>query len=432
MKRFLLWILGVVLGVAFFLAAIMGVSWWLTGTSDLPETGGAAFAGVALEENGYLWQVPLVGAVADKVFYAAPTLTTQRLGEVGDAHPAFTLPDWATDAQLEITDTETGQTVFSGDLAAYAGFYYPAAGTYTVTARVWRLPEGMAAADLAGSRDRVARNPGLEQPARPVGWYEYRFQFVLHPVPSVTLSSDTIRQGGTVCLVVRGMLGSDTPTAETDLGTVVFQAEEGGWRGYLGAAYNAEAGAHTITVTAGGQSTQTTLTVTGRSYGRTEVTPTQDSAEANEEFRQKIWSLYTAASGAQQWAGPWQCPVDYMDIILDYGAIKTVNGKAAGQSNSIEFAAKAGTDVVAPASGTVVFSGTLLLTGETVVIDHGCGVRTYLYGLASRSVSKGDTVIRNGAVGTAGERVTVDVKIGSKSVCPWDLFQGQGGLFYLG
>ena len=159
MKRFLLWILGVVLGVAFFLAAIMGVSWWLTGTSDLPETGGAAFAGVALEENGYLWQVPLVGAVADKVFYAAPTLTTQRLGEVGDAHPAFTLPDWATDAQLEITDTETGQTVFSGDLAAYAGFYYPAAGTYTVTARVWRLPEGMAAADLAGSRDRVARNP---------------------------------------------------------------------------------------------------------------------------------------------------------------------------------------------------------------------------------------------------------------------------------
>jgi len=84
----------------------------------------------------------------------------------------------------------------------------------------------------------------------------------------------------------------------------------------------------------------------------------------------------------------------------------------------------------APAGGTVAFAGHLQLTGNTVVVDHGCGVRTYLYGLQELYVKQGMDVVRNGEMGEAGTLLTVDVKIGNKSVDPWALFRGAGGLFW--
>ena len=50
----------------------------------------------------------------------------------------------------------------------------------------------------------------------------------------------------------------------------------------------------------------------------------------------------------------------------------------------------------------MVFAGNLELTGNTVVIDHGCGLRSYLYGLQELSVSKGQTVEKGQLIGYVG------------------------------
>ena len=84
----------------------------------------------------------------------------------------------------------------------------------------------------------------------------------------------------------------------------------------------------------------------------------------------------------------------------------------------------------APANGVVVLARNLALTGNTVVIDHGCGMRSYLYGLDALSVSEGQSVERGQAVGALGEDLTMDFKLGSKSINPWLLFQTSGGLFW--
>ena len=80
--------------------------------------------------------------------------------------------------------------------------------------------------------------------------------------------------------------------------------------------------------------------------------------------------------------------------------------------------------------GQVYLNNTVTGTGNTVVIDHGCGVRSYLYGLQELSVTRGQTVERGQAVGVLGEELTMDFKLGSKSVNPWMLFQTSGGLFW--
>ena len=68
--------------------------------------------------------------------------------------------------------------------------------------------------------------------------------------------------------------------------------------------------------------------------------------------------------------------------------------------------------------------------GRRLVIDHGAGMRSYLYGLQALSVSEGQTVEKGQAVGALGEELTMDFKLGSKSVNPWLLFQTSGGLFW--
>ena len=74
MKRFLLWIISVALGVVVLLAAVMGVSYAFTTEGGCPDSA-AQFGGQALEANGSCWQVPLLGGQLDKVFASPSTLT---------------------------------------------------------------------------------------------------------------------------------------------------------------------------------------------------------------------------------------------------------------------------------------------------------------------------------------------------------------------
>ena len=126
MKRFLLWIISVALGVALLLAAVMGVSYAFTTQGGCPDAA-AQFGGQELETNGFCWQVPLLGGVFDKVFTSPETLTVQKLGVLYDAHPALALPDWASYTTLTI-ETDIGSIVFAGSASQYEDFLFPVNG----------------------------------------------------------------------------------------------------------------------------------------------------------------------------------------------------------------------------------------------------------------------------------------------------------------
>lgn len=430
MKRFLLWLIGVALGVAVMLAAVMGVSYSFTSDGALPSPE-ASFGGQALEQNGYCWYVPLLGGVLDKSFASPSNLTVQKLGALYEAHPELAVPEWTTYAVLTITD-DAGAVIFSGSLADYAAFLYPANGSYKAELEVWRLPEGMAVTAFApAGGSRVHKNPGLERPARAMGYYHYLFRYTLQASPEVELSAERIEQGGIVGMQITGMVGSGQPTVETDLGGVQCVRSAGGWRCYIPAAYNAASGAHTVTVNVNGETIERTVTVVSKDFGTAEAEAEPAATEAaNEEFRNTVWPLYEQPAAEKRWAGAWLCPLERYVVLVDYGQVKVVDGAQGGRSNSTLLYAIPGDPVRAPAAGQVVLARALALTGNTVVIDHGCGVRSYLYGLATIDVKAGDMVERGAAVGAVGEELTMDFKLGSKSVNPWSLFQGAGGLFW--
>lgn len=428
--HFLLWIVGVALGVVLFFGAVIGGSYAMTGTSKLPAAA-VAVEQTPLEVNGMHWNVPLLGGMADKVFAQEDTLSVQKLGTLTVAHPEFSVPDWCSHTALTV-QTAAGETVFRGTLQEYAAFVYPANGEYLASLAAWHLPAGMTEAEFnAMGKGPVIKNHGLEAPVRPSGWYGYRVRFTLSAQPQVQLSDEKAGQGSVVGVFVTGMLGSDgAPTVQCELGPVVLQPANGGWQGYLPVAYNAAAGKYPVVVTGGEQSMTVTLQVTGRDFGRAELDEPEEETGGGTEFRDKIWPLYTAPSGPKAWVGRWSCPVASYSKLVGTGQVKIVAGEAQGRSNSSLLVTTPGAEVTAPAGGTVAFAGPLQLTGNTVVIDHGCGVRTYLYGLGEIYVKPGDPVLQGGLLALAGDRLTLDVKIGNKSVDPWALFQGTGGMFW--
>ena len=416
-KRFLLWLGSVALGVVLLLTVVMGVSYEFTTEGSCPASA-VQFGGTELEANGWCWQVPLIGGKLDKVFASPVTLTVQKLGTLYTAHPAFTLPDWYSYGPLTITDS-AGNVVYEGTAAAYDEFLFPANGEYT------------AAQFEGGSTGALCQNPGQEKPAKPTGWYHYSFRFTLQASAEVELSAERVEQGGVVGLRICGMAGDTAPTVETDLGNVQCVRTADGWRACIPAAYNASSGGHEVNVTVNGEVISRSIIVLPKDFGTVEMEPEPAASDAaNTEFKNSVWPLYEQPAREKLWQGGFVCPAESYTTLVDYGQVKVENGQQGSRSNSTKLYTIPGEPCRAPAAGVVVLAKELALTGNTVVIDHGCGMRSYLYGLQTLSVSQGQTVEKGQAVGALGEELTMDYKLGSKSVNPWLLFQTGGGLFW--
>jgi murein DD-endopeptidase MepM/ murein hydrolase activator NlpD len=93
----------------------------------------------------------------------------------------------------------------------------------------------------------------------------------------------------------------------------------------------------------------------------------------------------------------------------------------------IDIAGERGTDVVAPAQGKVVFSGSRGPLGKSIIIDHGYGVRTQyghsddLYVKTGESVQRGQRIATLGNSGrSTGPHLHYVVEVKGKAVNPLD------------
>jgi murein DD-endopeptidase MepM/ murein hydrolase activator NlpD len=86
-----------------------------------------------------------------------------------------------------------------------------------------------------------------------------------------------------------------------------------------------------------------------------------------------------------------------------YGSQRVLNGKPRRPHFGIDFAAPVGTQVVAPAGGTVVLAHKdMYYTGGTIILDHGHGLTSAFLHLSALSVKQGDAVKRGQRIGAIG------------------------------
>lgn len=191
------------------------------------------------------------------------------------------------------------------------------------------------------------------------------------------------------------------------------------------------AGPHTLTVTCGSLTQELTLNVMQSEAKTVDVAAEADIPGAATEYKNAIWPLYTQGSSEKLWQGNFASPVPSAILAVTARGCAPMGPLPAGQLASIITPQRV-PPVTAPQAGTVVYAGTLALTGGTVVIDHGCGVKSYLFGLDAVKVQRGQSLARGEELGTTSEEHTLiwELRIGSKSVDPAAALTGSSGLLY--
>lgn len=90
-------------------------------------------------------------------------------------------------------------------------------------------------------------------------------------------------------------------------------------------------------------------------------------------------------------------------ISTQFGMMRYVNGSLTSYRHSgLDIAVPRGTPVPATNTGKIVLSMELILTGNTVVIDHGVGLFSVYYHMDTLNVEKDQMVSRGDIIGTVG------------------------------
>lgn len=90
-------------------------------------------------------------------------------------------------------------------------------------------------------------------------------------------------------------------------------------------------------------------------------------------------------------------------ITTEFGEMRSVNGALTTyRHNGIDIGAKQGTPVLAVNKGKVVLAKEMILTGNTIIIDHGHGLISFYEHLYSINVAEGDMVESGAEIGQVG------------------------------
>ena len=124
-------------------------------------------------------------------------------------------------------------------------------------------------------------------------------------------------------------------------------------------------------------------------------------------------------------------------ITSSFGLYRYINGSTtASRHQGIDIAAPEGTPVPASNRGQVVFADFVIMTGNTVVIEHGAGLKTIYMHLSEIDCAEGDIVEQGDIIGlvgstgySTGPHLHFEVRIGDQSVSPWPLIDGTSDIY---
>lgn len=102
-----------------------------------------------------------------------------------------------------------------------------------------------------------------------------------------------------------------------------------------------------------------------------------------------------------QFTGAFVMPVEGK-ISTQYGQRRYTNGKYTSAHSGLDIVADEGTPIKATAAGRVVFSGEMKFYGNTVIIDHGCGIFSFYCHMVETGCETGQDVPTGGVIGFVG------------------------------
>ncbi len=174
--------------------------------------------------------------------------------------------------------------------------------------------------------------------------------------------------------------------------------------------YDIRPGVYSTTLTAGETSQTFDITVKDKEFAVQYVTMDPQvlaetrTEETNKEFQEKITPILSEQLPQLLWQGKASLPVPEGKVLTLFGSRRYVNDDANSYRHSgLDLAAPIGTEVKAVNDGKVLFAEFLAYTGNTIIIEHGLGLKSWYYHMDELSVNVGDTVKKDDVIGRSGQ-----------------------------
>ena len=227
----------------------------------------------------------------------------------------------------------------------------------------------------------------------------------------VNIRPQTVSQGDTVSVYVENMLEGH-PAGLFAGQELHFIPHEEGFVALVGIDAFMEPGSYAFELSGLGEQPWSSIAqkfpISNSNYISQEITiPEELNGLLDPEVRQNedafLRTIYTDFSEEPRWEGLFQVPVTDTVVTASYGGGRSYNeGPIDIYHTGTDFDGDIGTPILAAADGAVVFSETLELRGQTVIIDHGMGVMTGYYHLSEIFVDVGEDVAAGQPLGLGG------------------------------
>ncbi|MEL7622307.1 MAG: M23 family metallopeptidase [Clostridiales bacterium] len=174
--------------------------------------------------------------------------------------------------------------------------------------------------------------------------------------------------------------------------------------------YDIRPGVYSTTLTAGETSQTFDITVKDKEFAVQYVTMDPQilsetrTEETNKEFQEKITPILSEQLPQLLWQGKASLPVPEDKVLTLFGSRRYVNDDANSYRHSgLDLAAPIGTEVRAVNDGKVLFAEFLAYTGNTIIIEHGLGLKSWYYHMDELRVNVGDSVKKDDVIGLSGQ-----------------------------
>ena len=230
----------------------------------------------------------------------------------------------------------------------------------------------------------------------------------------VTVTPSAVRQGDVALMVVTG--AASTPEMDGSLAgrPLFFFPYADGYGALIGIDLEAKPGKTPwrlgfVDRTGAPRKVAGAITVKARKFpvqrlslpkSMVDLSP-EDECRANAESA-RLRTLFDMVGPERLWRGPFTKPVATDANAEGFGSRRVINGKPRSPHSGADFAAPAGSPVVASNRGRVALVVEFFFGGRLVALDHGEGLYTLYMHLERADVVEGALVERGSIIGAVG------------------------------
>jgi murein DD-endopeptidase MepM/ murein hydrolase activator NlpD len=229
---------------------------------------------------------------------------------------------------------------------------------------------------------------------------------------AVDVSPRQLDPGETLVITVSGAHSPESLLVHNDFGFAprFSPLDENTLVAFLPLSYFTQPGQYTLSVSANDFSEPASfdIEVTNKQFEVQQLTVEESTAEdtifsdeASKEYRAKIWPLKELYDDTRYFDGRFLLPVEG-PVTTQFGMIRYVNGQPNPRHDGVDLSAAAGTPVLCAQNGKVLYADFVKLTGNTVVVEHGYGLKSWYFHMQSLDVAAGDLVKTGDVLGKVG------------------------------